>query len=284
MELQVNPIVMPERITFNYDEIKQELLETLKSYETAVYTADQMKQAKADKANLNKLRKALNDERIKREREYMVPFNEFKAQINDLIAAIDKPVALIDKQVKAYEEQKKLEKRKQIEEFFEQQCDFPEWLKLDKIFVNSWLNASCSMKSVEDDLKAMQNTMCNELETLQSLPEFGFEATEVYKQTLNLSAAINEGKRLADIQRRKEEAERLRAEAAAKCEAARIAAENERRIAAEVAESQEAAAPAEVVAEAPISQWIAFKALLTIEQAKELRKFFDDRSIEFKAI
>jgi hypothetical protein len=232
MELQVNPVSIPEKITFNYEEIKQELAEKLKSYETAVYTADQMKQAKADKASLNKLRKALNDERIKREREYMRPFNEFKAQISELVTLIDKPVAMIDKQVKEYEEQKKLEKRKQIEEYFETECDFPEWLKIDQIFNKSWLNSTCSMKTVEGDLKALQETICKELETLQALPAFGFEATEVYKNTLNMAAAINEGKRLADIQKRKEESERLREEAAAKAEASRIAAENERRIAA----------------------------------------------------
>lgn len=299
MELQVNPIQIPEQITFNYEDLKQELQETLKSYETAVYTADTMKQAKADKANLNRLRKALNDERIRREREYMAPFNAFKAQIADLIVCIDRPIALIDKQVKEYEEQKKLEKRKQIEEYFESECDFPDWLKFDQIFVSTWLNATCSMKSVEGDLKAMQEKLCSELAVLSELPSYGFEATEVYKQTLNLSAAMNEGKRLADIQRRKEEAERLKAEQERlrkETEAARIAAENERQVAEEVAKvaAEAAAAQLEVAGDdlanpyagkvTEQKQWIRFSALLTVTQAKELRAFFEQRGIEFKAI
>lgn len=34
----------------------------------------------------------------------------------------------------------------------------------------------------------------------------------------------------------------------------------------------------------PQKQWIRFQALLTADQAKELKQFFDDRCIEFKAI
>lgn len=303
IELQVNEIQLPAEISFNYEEIKRELAETLTRYEGLVYSPDQMKAAKADKAALNKLRKALNDERIRREREYMAPFMDFKAKIADLISAIDRPVSLIDKQVKEYEEQKKLEKRKQIEEYFETMCDFPEWLKLDQIFVQSWLNASCSMKTVEGDLKAMQEMICKELAALAEMPAFSFEATEVYKQTLNLTAAINEGKRLADIQARKAEQERLKAEQERlrkETEAARIAAENERRIAAEVTEevakisAEAAAAQLEVSGNDlpnPYSgevteqkQWINFRALLTVPQAKELRAFFEQRGIEFKAV
>ena len=287
MELRVNEPQLPAEIVFNYDEIKLELAQTLQKYETAVYTADQMKLAKADKASLNKLRKALNDERIRREREYMKPFADFKQKINELISLIDKPVGLIDSQIKEYEEQKKQEKRKQIEEYFESECDFPEWLKLEQIFVPVWLNATCSMKSIEGDLKAIQETIANDLAVLAEMPEFGFEATEVYKQTLKLAAAVNEGKRLADIQKRKEEAERMRKET----EAARIAAENERRIAAEAAADAAGAVnpvteiPAEPAADPVESkQWISFRALLTISQAKELRAFFEQRGIEFKAI
>ena len=292
IELKVNEIAIPDVISFNYDEIKLELAETLQRYESMVYSADQMKIAKADKAALNKLRKALNDERIRREREYMAPFMDFKAKINELICLIDKPVAAIDTQVKAYEEQKKEEKRKQIQEYFENECDFPEWLKLDQIFVPSWLNATCSMKTVEGDLKAMQETLCKELAALAEMPAFGFEATEVYKQTLNLSAAINEGKRLADIQARKAEQERLKAEAAKAAEA-----EKQAQLAAAVGTMVEIAAEAVAADDLEqqvddlqnerhddLKQWISFRALLTVPQAIELRDFFKARGIEFTKI
>ena len=290
MELQVNPVAIPERITFNYDELRQELAETLQRYEGMIYNPDQMKAAKADKAALNKLKKALNDERIRREREYMAPFLDFKAQIAELISLIEKPVALIDKQVKEYEEQKKAEKYQAISDLFEKDFapQYPEWLKFEQIFVESWLNASCTMKTIRDDLTAMRNTIYSDLMEIHELPDYSFEALEVYKQTLSLKDAISEGKRLSEIQRRKEEQERLRKET----EAARIAAENERRVAAEAA----AGFPDDLEKQVddlqneyheqvkPAGQWISFSAFLTVSQAKELRAFFEGRGIEFKAI
>lgn len=74
MELKVNEYQLPEQILFNYEELKAELTEKVQHYETLVYTDDQIKEAKADRATLNKLKKALSDERIRREREYMQPF------------------------------------------------------------------------------------------------------------------------------------------------------------------------------------------------------------------
>lgn len=116
MELRVNDVAIPEKISFNYEELKAELTEKVAFYETLVYTDDQVKDAKADRATLNKLKKTLNDERIRREKEYMQPFNEFKAHVNEIIGIIDKPIAVIDKRVKEFEDQKKANKQKDIEE------------------------------------------------------------------------------------------------------------------------------------------------------------------------
>lgn len=291
MQLKVNEVEVPKKIEFNYTELKQELTEKVKMYETLVYTDDQIKQAKTDKANLNKLKKALNDERIRREREYMAPFNEFKAQINEIIGIIDKPIAIIDKQVKEAEEQKKLEKAHAIEELFEEMTK-PEWVKLEAIYNSKWLNATSSMKSIREEIESRLEQINNDLATLSNLPEFGFEATEVYKVTLDINKAVNEGKRLAEIQKRKEEQERLKAEAEARAKeeaAARAKAEAERRIAEQVRAKEEVKEEQEVERSCqepePVNaQWINFSARLTVEQAIELKEFFDSRNIEFKAI
>ena len=110
MEFKVNEYQLPDKLTFNYEELKCELQEKVSHYETLVYTDDQIKEAKADRASLNKLKAALNDERIRREKEYMIPFNDFKAKVNEIIGIIDKPISVIDRQVKEYEDKKKAEK------------------------------------------------------------------------------------------------------------------------------------------------------------------------------
>lgn len=111
MELRINDYQLPEVIKFNFDELKAELTEKVHLYETLVYTDEQIKEAKEDRASLNRLKKALNDERISREKEYMVPFNEFKSKVAELVGIIDKASSTVDTQVKAYEEKQKADKK-----------------------------------------------------------------------------------------------------------------------------------------------------------------------------
>lgn len=50
MELKIEQVAIPEKIAFNYEELKQELSDKVKMYETLVYTDDQIKSAKAEKS------------------------------------------------------------------------------------------------------------------------------------------------------------------------------------------------------------------------------------------
>ena len=293
MELRVNEVTIPEKISFNYEELKAELTEKVAFYETLVYTDDQVKDAKADRATLNKLKKTLNDERIRREKEYMQPFNEFKAQVNAIIGIIDKPIAVIDKQVKEFEDQKKANKQNAIEELFAT-IGFQNFVTLEKIWDPKWLNVSVSMKSIEEQMRSRMYQIGDDVLTLHNLPEFGFEATEVYKQTLDINKAIKEAQRMAEITKAKAEAEaRRKAE-----EETRKAAEEARRKAEErAAEEQRAAmakamtppedaqpAPVEESQPEPQKMVVKFEVELTTEDATALREFFQSRNITFRAI
>ena len=46
MELRVNEVAIPEKIDFNYEELKAELTSKVSFYETLVYPDDQIKDAK----------------------------------------------------------------------------------------------------------------------------------------------------------------------------------------------------------------------------------------------
>ena len=277
MELRVNEVAIPEQITFNYEELKQELTEKVSMYETLVYDDTQIKEAKADKANLNKLKKALNDERIRREKEYMKPFNLFKEQVNEIIGIIDKPIAVIDAQVKEYEEKEKGEKRQKIEAYWQGELreDIttipPEWLKLEQIWDDRWLNKTVSIATVKEDIKKWLRTISEDLETLAALPEFGFEATEVYKTTLDMNKALNEGRRLAEIQKRKQESAR---EAQALAQGL-IQPKPEEPKPDFINPPEETETPA---------KWVNFSAYLTTPQALALKEFFEVNHIQFKPI
>lgn len=291
MELKVKAPTFPEVIEFNFDELKQEITERASTYVNLVYSDEQIQDAKKDRATLNKFVKALSDERIKIKKECMKPYEDFEAKIKELDKIVNAAISNIDSQVKGYEEKKKQEKLDEITNFFNS-TNHPEWLHISQIMNEKWLNASVSMKAVIGEMDSRLEQVASDLVTLANLPEFGFEATEVYKSTLDLARAINEGQRLADMAKRKAEAERLKAEREA--EQARLAAEAE-------AQKQEETITAHVNVnvqtpdgkeypmgtvdvEIPAKQWVSFKALLTVDQAKELKRFFDDRCIEFEAI
>ena len=286
MEFKVNEYQLPDKLTFNYDELKQELTEKVEMYKTLVYGDDQIKLAKADKANLNKLKKALNDERIRREKEYMIPFNDFKTKVNEIIGIIDKPIAVIDSQIKSYEEQKKQEKLENIQEYYNSiEEDDLKWLGFPAIYNEKWLNASVSMKSIQEEINTRLEQIKNDLDTLSNLPEFGFEATEVYKTTLDINKAISEAQNMARIAKAKAEQEKAKAEAEAK--KAEYEATQAAKLAEQMAvEEQETVSKTEKV-EPQILQkknWVRLAAFMTRDEAYELKKFFDDRAIEFKAI
>ena len=203
MEIEIKEYKLPAEIKFNFEELKQEVIAKCSLYESMVYTEDQIKDAKADKASLNKLKKALNDERIRLEKEYMKPFESFKSQVKELCTLIDKPVALIDKQITAAEDRRKAEKRTEIGSYFVT-LERPEWLKLERIFNERWLNTTYKMQDITAELDMTVTMINNNVATLNALPEFGFEALEEYKRTLDFNKALLEGQRLADIQKRKE--------------------------------------------------------------------------------
>lgn len=300
MELRVTPVQLPEAISFNYEELKTAIEEKASEYATSVYTEDQIKFAKTDRANLNKLKKALNEERIRQEREYMQPFNDFKTKVNELIGIIDKPVKLIDTQVKNFEEQQKMKKKDDILYFFES-CNYPEWISFEQIFNEKWLNSSVKMNVIEEEIKARLEQISNDLSTLLKLPEFAFEATEVYKNTLDLNKAISEGTRLSEIAKRKAEHEaamkaqeeaRIKAEAEAK---ARAEAEAQAKAAEQTQPEQTEETQPEVIISKmetvatpetvePKKEWVNFSALLSPVDAVALKNFFKARNIEFKAI
>lgn len=195
-----------EEIKWNNEELKAEVASKVKEYEGLVYTPDQMKEAKKDRADLRKFRTALEDERKRIKKKCMEPYDRFEEQVKEVIALVDQPIRMIDEQIKEQEEIEKQEKRKEIEQVFKE-IGFQPFVKLEQIFDSKWLNKSVSLASIREEMQSRMFRIGEEVITINALPAFSFEAMEVYKDTLDINRAVTEGKRLADLQKRKEEAE-----------------------------------------------------------------------------
>ena len=286
MELKINSYQLPEAISFNFEELKNELQVKTEQYTKLVYTDDNIKTAKEDRADLNRLKKALNDERLRLQREYMKPFEGFKKQVDEIIGIIDRPVLAIDRQIKEYEAIKQDEKKHKIEELFGSLL-FPEFVKLDeKIFNPKWLNASVSLKQIEDSLQETKAEIIRNCQTLATLPSYSHEAVIYYQRTLDVTGALAKVRELTEIEEAKK---KMLANMAEYNKAA-----NEYQEKVEQAAEQEKPALIEVapIENIPVTEdapeeekmWVAFEAYLNKTQAAALKVFFKANGIAYRPV
>jgi hypothetical protein len=85
-------------------------------YENVVYTEENIKAAKNDRAELNKLIKAIEERRKQVKNIINKPYAVFEAELNEITALINEPVALIDQQVKASRKNRR-KKRKRLSSY-----------------------------------------------------------------------------------------------------------------------------------------------------------------------
>lgn len=200
-ELKVTmPKVTP--IVFNFDELKANLTTALADYQNRVYTEDMIAEAKEDRAKLNKLKKAINDERIAREKEYMQPFNEFKNQAKEICDMIDTASSGIGEQLETFEQKRIEEKTAHIQSLFDDiasNYDMP-FITLEKIMSDKWLNKSTSDKAIVDEITTRFEKAHFDILVIRKMPKYAFEAEESYKTCLDLNTALEEGERISNIE------------------------------------------------------------------------------------
>ena len=276
MELMVKPFELPEVIEANFEELKLAVQEKANEYEMALYGEDELKIAKEDKATLNRFKKALNDERIRLEKEYMRPFTEFKGKVNEIIAIVDKPITAIDTQIREYETRRKEEKGDEINQLL-QSYVLPYDIDLSLIWNERWLNATFSMTQVKAEISDRVQAIAEDIKVLEDLEEDQDAAILRYKKDLDLRAALAE---VTAARQRREQLKRIEEERKAAKEIP--VPEKKLEVKPEVKQPEIPAEKNEE--EKPEGQWVNFSAYLTVETARKLKTFLNENNIEFKRI
>ena len=238
MELRVDTVKVPERIGFNYEELKQQLTDRCREYEMVVYTDDTIKAAKVDRAMLNKLKDNLNAERLRRQREYMHPFDVFKAQVDDLISIINRASGSIDRQVKDYEGRQKQQKIEEIraafDEIMNQSENAPEWLTFEMINDPKWALKSKTVKTVREEMDARLHEISDDIRMIgETFRGKEFEDAAVsaamakFKRSLDFRSAVNAGTEVQEEMKSAQEAQASKASEEASGEVQLEAAESE---------------------------------------------------------
>lgn len=180
----------------NFEEIKEYLSQSLEKYRNVVYSENDLKNAKADKAELNKLKKALDERRKEIKRIYMAPYLAIEAQIKELIAMIDEPLAEIDGFVKQAQETGKEKKREEIKRFFDSVSsplgDLGDLLfDSEAFFDNRWTNATVRAKEWQDEVREKIARAAGDLRTIQQVGGVNTPALITrYVETMNMEKTL----------------------------------------------------------------------------------------------
>lgn len=220
-ELVVSPIEQIPSLTSNIDELKSVLEVSLKKYQNLVVTEDAISDAKSDRANLNKLKKSISDERIAQKKLFFAPFEEFETKCKEVEKLINDTSSSIDVQIKAFDEMEKEAKRKEIEFIYIQYIgDYSKLIPLAKIYDSKWENKTFKLKDVEDAIKYIKESADIHLKQIEELgSEFTQQLKDKYFETLDITSVLAENTRLIQQKKYLEELK-------AKEEAERAAREN----------------------------------------------------------
>lgn len=191
MELQIQHQELAP-IQANLEQIKEYVLGVVDKYQNASYTDEQMKLAKADRAELRHLKEDIDTKRKQVKAAWNAPYLAFETQIKEITALIDEPVALIDGQIKDWEERRKADRREKLEGVFNQFNPFGELLHFENVVEPEMLKMSTTDSKATTLLTRKLEKITGEMAQLESVvdPHFRTECVAHYTQTLNMAEAI----------------------------------------------------------------------------------------------
>lgn len=268
MEIKVEEIQALEPVKWNYEEAKKYALKIKEQYESLVYTEETMTQAKSDRATLNKFTKAINDERIRIEKEFMKPFEPFKNQCKEVISLIDEAAKTIDKQVKEFEEKEQKQKKIMIENYFYANIgEYENLIVFESIFNSKWLNKGYKLEKIEEEIQHIINKTSTDLNVIETSVKEEDLKTQIKDYYFNhiadpsvLGISLQEYQRVLDSKKRLQELKQ------------------------QDAKKQENAFKVEQVASVQVREklrQIDFRVWVTDEQMMKLRDFLKANNIEY---
>lgn len=272
MELKIDGIKEIEPIKFNYEEIKNWVIEKSKEYKSIVYTEDTIENAKTDRATLNKVTKAINDEKIRLKKEVLKPFEDFEKKCKELQGIMSEATNSIDSQIKSFEEKEQNKKREQIKEIFNAHIgDFKDLISFEVIFNPRWLNKTYSIKNIEEEIKHIFIKTSNDFEVIdgQIKDEVINKQVKAYyfkniaKPTV-LGNSLQEGLKIVEANKKLEEFKKQQ-----EIKAEKVKVDTEK---VEVIENNEVTETIET---------IDFRVWVTKEQKMRLREFLIQNNIKY---
>lgn len=180
MKIKVISETMPE-IKINYDDLKQYLIDSLKKYKGIVVTEKNLKDCKAMRKELTRLKKDVDSYRISKKKEFSAPIRAFEDQCKTLVELIEEVELPIKEGTDLYDVQVK---NKNLE-FAANAVD----AAVKKHGLNRFYAPELVIKSEYGNLSMTQKKILNDIE--QSAQVLGIEQQH-YESRLNAVSLLLE--------------------------------------------------------------------------------------------
>ena len=248
-------------------------VEQLKGYYQDVkFDENTLKEAKEEKAKINKFKSEVADYRKDIIKQWKEPVDNFEKSAKEVESLLTETYDIINNQVSAYDNQKKQEKENNLRDYFK---ELQESTRIDFVtFENANLNITLTAteKALKEQLRVFFDKIKTDLEIIDTM-ENKLEILAEYKTNLDLKKTI-----LIVSERKKREAEELKRQqglAKQREEEKQVAtAEN-------LSNEDEIIAPKEIKQEQEEEKkyTMTFKVFGTMEQLKELKEYLKERKL-----
>lgn len=289
MELRIEtpmvPGVLPE-IQWNNEELKKEIAEKAAEYKSIAYTDAQSADMKKDRAKLNSLVTAFENERKRVKKFYQEPYEKFEAQVKDILQPAREAIVLIDNGLSEIEQKYRADKTAKMRQFYEQYVgDLRKLVPFDRTVKQEFYKRAFTDKKLEQAFIDFFTRIQSDISNIEGLDtKYKDKILLEYAKSFNIGDALREGKRLEDL-------EKVMAERNKKQEEQRI--QNEQRVvnaqvSVEKTQENSIAKPVQKQEEQKITQenkeqimQLDFRVWGTSSQLMGLRQYMIDSGIKF---
>ena len=201
-ELQVIDLDKTDITTWDFPALKAELEAVLTDYDGILYTEETVKDAKKDRATLNKAKKVVEDARKAYRSRCLEPYNAIEPKIKELTDLIEERRQQIDSTVKEIAERQREAREKEVRKYYDsisgtfgKNAD----RVYQEIFDPKWTNATTSVSKYREDI---QNAMASVSRDLDEIKEwnspFVDTLTELYFEAFSLDKVRQKEKEFKD--------------------------------------------------------------------------------------
>ena len=140
----------------------------ISKYQNLAVTADNVKDAKKIKANLNKLKKALDGKRLEIKKANAKPYLEVETQIKDIEKSINDVVNPINNAVKELDDQEKEARHHWVNKLIQEMASTRDIEPSEVEFNPLWLRKSMSKHAIEKDLDDVMKQVITKHEAIKT--------------------------------------------------------------------------------------------------------------------